>query len=126
MSEAPARKQIQNTMYDHMEFPPYEFNEFPMAVPVVDGVVQKTPYDAKRKAHPVVIVNSEEELEALMQDQADLVPVNPDAVVTAQRVKTEDDERDELYLRAEQLGVKVDKRWSIERIQKALDEESDL
>lgn len=126
MSEAPVRKQIQNTIYDTMEFPAYEFREFPMAVPVVDGVVQKTPYDAKRKAHPVVIVHSEEELDALLANEAELVPVNADAVVTAQRLKTEDDERDALYVRAEQLGVKVDKRWSIERIQKAIEDESDL
>ena len=49
-------KQIQNTMYDRMEFPSYEYQAFPRAVPVVDGVVQPTPYDKRNKAHPVVIV----------------------------------------------------------------------
>lgn len=122
MSEAPARRQIANTIYDQMTFPEYEFREFPMAVPVLDGVVQKSAYDAKRKAHPVVIVNSEEELEALMEGVAVTVPVNSDALVSASRVKTEEDEREALYVTADQVGAKIDKRWSIERIEKAIAE----
>lgn len=120
MSEAPTIKQRRNTMYDNMEFPPYQYREFPQAVPVVGGKVQPTPYDSRGKAHPVVIVNSQDELDALMEDGADLTPVNPQDPKGAQRVVTEEDEREALFVRADQLGVKVDKRWSTERIQRAI------
>lgn len=120
MSEAPTIKQRRNTAFDNMEFPPYQYREFPQAVPVVGGVVQPTPYDRRGKAHPVVIVNSQDELDALMGDGADLTPVNPQDPKGAQRVVTEEDEREALFIRADQLGVKVDKRWSTERIQRAI------
>ena len=126
MAEAPAPKQIRNTMYDKMSFPEYEHREFPMAVPVVNGVVQLNdkgefqPYNERRKAHPVVIVKSQAELEALRGGEVELVPVNPDAADTASRLESEEDVREELYVRADQAGVKFDKRWSIERIERAI------
>lgn len=125
MAEAPVRKQIPNTMYDQMTFEPVEYREFPMAVPVVDGVVQKTPYDAKHKAHPVVIVNSQAELDALKGGDVETIPVNPDALSSPMRMKTEEDEREALYVRADQLGVTYDKRWKTERIQRAIAEAND-
>jgi hypothetical protein len=70
----------------------------------------------------VVIVNSQAELDELKAGTAEVVPVNPEAVESASRVRTEEDERDELIFRAEQLGVKVDKRWSTDRIEKAIAE----
>lgn len=113
------RKQIRNTMYDMMEFPPYEFREFPQAIPVVGGKIQPTPYNAKGKLHPVVIVNSQAELDALQGPEVELVPINPTQVSaeSVQRVETEDDVRAALYRQAEQLGVKIDKKWSVARIE---------
>lgn len=122
MADAPAPRQIPNTIYDRMAFAEYEFREFPYAVPVVDGVVQATAYDAKHKAHPVVVVNSQEELDALKGGEAVLVPVAPNAVESASRIETEDDVRDRLYVQAEQAGARIDKRWSVERIEKAISE----
>lgn len=126
MVEYRERKQVNHTFYDDMVFPEYDFREFPMAVPVVDGEVQLdekgkfAPYDARRKAHPVVLVNNQAELDELLAGTAETVPVNPNAVESAERVRTEEDERDELIVRADQLGVKVDKRWSTDRIERAI------
>ncbi len=121
MSEAPARKQLKNTMYDQMVFAPYEYREFPMAVPVVDGKVQDTPYDKKHKPHPVVIVTCQEELDALTGgEEVTLVPMDEADPAGAQRVESEDDIRAALYNQAEQAGVKFDKRWSVARIEDAL------
>lgn len=111
-----------NTMYDNMEFAPYEYREFPKAVPVLDGVVQDTPYDAKHKAHPVVIVHSQAELDALKGPEVTLVALDeadpsPSAPT---RVQTEDDIRKVLYVQAEQASVKIDKKWSVERIEDTL------
>ncbi len=118
MSEAPARKQLKNTMYDQMEFPEYEFREFPMEVPYVDGQVMPTPYNEKHKPHPTVRVNSQEELDALTAGEVEVIPAGPDT--TAARVRTEDDERAELLLKADQNDIKVDKRWSLERLRLAV------
>lgn len=112
-------KQPRNTIYDKMEFPDYEHREFPQAIPFVDGQVMPTPYDARNKAHPVVIVYSQEELDALQGPKVTLVPVS-EGSETALRVENEDDIRRVLYVQAEQAGVQIDKRWSVERIEKAL------
>lgn len=125
-SNAPARKQIANTMYDQMVFPDYEFHEWPQAVPVNEaGELQPTPYQpplksGKIEAWPVVIVHSQAELDALRGPEVTLVPVNPDAPASALRVESEDDIRKALYLQAEQAGVKIDKKWSVARIEDAL------
>lgn len=128
MSQPRDRKQTNHTFYDSMVFPDYTFAEFPAAVPYVNGKVpldakgKPNPYDDNHKAHPVVIVNNQAELDELLSGDAETVPVNPNAVESAERVRTEEDEREALFTRAEQLGVKVDKRWSTERIQKAIDD----
>jgi hypothetical protein len=114
------RKQIANTMFDQMEFPPYEFREFPQAIPVVDGKVMPTPYDERNKAHPVVVVESQAELDALQGPQVKLVPVSDAAPEGAQRVESEDDIRAVLYTQAEQARVQIDKRWSVQRIESTL------
>lgn len=123
-----AIKQLPTTVYDKMTFPDYEFIEFPTAIPLVDGVpcfdpeVLKAPYDRSLKpqrAYPVVMVASQAELDALKAG-AEVVAVNPDAVGSASRVKTEEDEREALYVTAEQVGAKIDKRWSVERIETAI------
>ena len=114
------RRHVNVTQYDSMDFGDYEFREFPMAVPVVGGVIQKTPYDANRKAHPVVIVNSQAEYDALKGGEAEVVPEDYDGAVS--RVKTEDDEIEALLIEASQAGVKLDRRWSPERMRKTLDD----
>jgi hypothetical protein len=112
-------KQPQNTIYDKMEFPGYEFREFPAAVPVVGGKVMPTPYDERGKSHPVVIVESQAELDALQGPEVTLVPVT-EGSGHAMRVENEDDIRKVLYVQAEQAGVTIDKRWSVARIEDAL------
>lgn len=120
-------KQKSNTMYDAMEFPPYEFHEFPMAVPVVGGVVMDSPYDPKtRKSYPVVIVADQDELDALKGPGVSLVSVTDDAGSTTMRVESEDDIRKVLYVQAEQAGVQIDKRWSVPRIEDALKQAKDV
>lgn len=118
--DRPAIKQRQNTMYDQMEFPPYEYNEFPMAVPVVDGVVQPTPYDARRRPHPVVIVDNQDQLDELRGPAVVLVKVNEAAPDSPQRIESEADIREVLYRQAEQAGVTIDKRWTVARIESTL------
>jgi len=113
------RKQVANTAFDNMEFPPYEFREFPQAVPVVGGKVMPTPYDERGKSHPVVIVESHAELDALQGPEVTLVPVTEGAG-HAMRVENEDDIRAVLYTQAEQAGVQIDKRWSVARIEETL------
>lgn len=114
--DKPAIKQRQNTIYDNMEFPDYEFREFPMTVPVVDGKVQKTPYDANHKAHPVVVVNDQSELDDLMGPGAVMVEV----AAGSARLQNEDDIRAALYIQADQAGVTIDKRWTVARIEETL------
>jgi hypothetical protein len=114
-----------NTMYDNMEFPQREYREYPKAIPYVDGEIQPTAYDKRGKAHPVVIVKNADE-EAALGQSAKLVPVSTLAQVPVSRVETEDDVRADLYVRADQLGVVIDKRWSIERISKAIAEKEDI
>ena len=123
------RKHRNHTMYDDMAFPDYEFREFPMAVPLVNGEpcldpkVLKDPYDRsgrKPVPYPVVIVRDRGELEDLRAESATLIPQDRAGAVS--HVETEDDVRERLYLRASQLGVKVDKRWSVERIEKAIED----
>lgn len=114
------RKHVNRTQYDEMEFGDYEFREFPMAVPVVDGVIQPTPYDGNKKAHPVVIVNSQAEYDALKGGDVEVVPQDYEGTVS--RVKTEDDEIEALMTEASQAGVKLDRRWSPERMRKTIDD----
>lgn len=134
MAEAPTPKQIANTIYDKMEFPQYEFREFPVAIPLVDGVpcfdpeVLKAPYDRRLKPpqpYPVVRVYSQAELDELKGGSAKLVPENPDAVSSPKRVETEDDVRAQLYVEAEQAGATIDRRWSVAKIQRAIAEARD-
>lgn len=118
-------KQIPNTMYDQMVFPDYEFEEWPQAVPVNDaGELQATPYQPPLKSGkvelwPVVIVGSQAELDALRGPEVTLVPIS-EAGGAALRVEAEDDIRKVLYTQAEQAGVKIDKKWSVARIEDAL------
>lgn len=122
MADAPVIKQRANTMYDNMDFPQAPYAEFPMAVPVVDGKVMPTPYDANKKPHPIVIVESQEELDALTGGDVDLVELNPHVEEAPMRVKTDDDVKDALLIQAKQLGLKVDPKWTSARIEDTIKE----
>lgn len=82
------------TVYDHMEFPKYEYREYPKHVQNKDG---KT-----------VVVNTEAE----------------EAEITsgAEEIVREDERKADLLVVAEGRGVKVDRRWSADRIQQTLDD----
>lgn len=116
------RKQIPNTAFDNMEFPPYEFREFPQAIPVVDGQVMPTPYDGRNKAHPVVIVESQEELDALMGPKVTLVPVSEAAPDGPKRLESEDDIKAALTQQAKHLGISLDQRWGPARMESFIQE----
>ncbi len=125
MAEQPVIRQLRNTMYDQMVFPVADYAEFPRAVPYVDGKVMPTPYNDKHKPHPIVIVNSQDELDALKGGPSVvLVPLNTMADDTPARLQTEDDIRAALYIQAEQIGAKIDKRWSVDKIEAAIREKA--
>lgn len=115
MSEPRDLKVPNHTVYDSMQFPDYEFREFPMGIPVHNGKIMDSPYDGNHKAYPVVIVESQAELEALRGPEVTLVPVK--AGDTTMRVESEDDVRAALYIQAEQTGATIDKTWSVPRIE---------
>ncbi|MCH9838720.1 hypothetical protein K0U83_23855 [bacterium] len=100
-------------LYPKIEFPTWQFREFPMAVPMKNGKPSlDTPYDAKGKALPVVVVNTQEEYDDLVG--------GAEVVAEESRLMTEDDERKTLYQDAENCGAVIDKRWTVERIRKAI------
>lgn len=112
-------KQVPSTMYDMMVFPDVEYQEFPRAVPVVDGKVMPTPYDEKHKPHPIVIVQNQRELDELLgaEEPVTLVALNEADPAGPKRVENEDDIREALYAQAKTAGVIIDKRWSVSRIE---------
>lgn len=111
--------------YANFEWPEYEFREFPLMIYPGSADGGKTPDPLMRKGHRVpgkfvqdgVVVNSPEEMKLALESE-DLETVEEGGVT---RIKTPEDERQELLGRAETAGVKVDKRWSATRIQDAID-----
>jgi hypothetical protein len=104
--------------YASMEFPDYEYREYPMMV-YPGAPDQKKPYDPKTgKPLKGVLVENDEEYARVMAKDAELVPTISPGV---QRVQTAEDEKEALLVRAAQLGVQVDKRWGIAKIQDAID-----
>lgn len=99
------------SLYTNMKFPDWEYREFPQAVPIgPDGKPSPTPYAKEGKRNvllPVQLVNSQDELDALMDDEMARVDG---------RVRTEDDDRAALYLEAKRVGATIDKRWNVEKI----------
>jgi hypothetical protein len=102
--------------YDKMEFPDYSYNEWPRAIAIdEDGKPTKDPYvpgSKPKKLRDVVTVNSEAELEALLEGAVEVVDG---------KIRTEDDEKDDLITEAAQVGAQVDKKWSPDRMRKAID-----
>lgn len=117
--------------YAEMEFPDWEFHEFPMAVYPGSADGGKTP-DRDHRGQPrqqAVIVQNEEERRTVLEIAEAVAPepaFTPAAKLVSeggvQRLATEADERADLISQAEVLGVQIDKRWSLARIQDAIDE----
>lgn len=79
--------------YPHIDFPRYSYVEFPKWIDLPDGT------------------------QKLVQDEAE-----EEAVLAGARTRAEEqDERDALLQAAEVRGLKVDRRWSTERVRAALD-----
>lgn len=122
----------QHPRYEGTDWPEWEFREFPMMV-YPGAADQKKPYGDDGRPLAGVIVNTPEEADAALgivreaPEPEVKAPAKPVEFVPAentagvQRVKTPEDEREELLAEAEQLGVVVDKRWSVARIQDAID-----
>lgn len=105
--------------YQLTDWPDWEFVEFPMMVYPHPGNpdIRKPVYNPERPGQllsPGVTVNSEEELVALLEG-AETVK---DGDKT--RLLTEEDKRQALILKADQTGVKVDKTWSLDKLEAAL------
>lgn len=119
--------------YADTEWPEYEFHEFPMMVYPGSKDGGKTPDKHETKPGKFlqtgIIVNTEEERREVLGIDAE-VPADrafksdPNKLVDAgggaKRLATEADERAALLERAEVLGVTVDKRWSLARIEDAI------
>lgn len=117
-----------------MEWPDYEFLEFPMMV-YVDTKAQKVlqkPTDhprwdpgnprSKRWVQDEVIVHSEQELKELkatVETGGELKTVVSGPGV-APRLATAEDERQALLQEADVLGVQVDKRWGADKLKAAI------
>lgn len=125
--------------YENAEFPDYEFREYPMMV-YPDAEDPKKPYLTKGKLQgkplPGIIVNNEEErrialgLSAEEQEETGAtrkaLPTRggrtmPTSAKGVDRLRTDDDDKEDLLQQAENLGLKVDKSWSVGRIQDAID-----
>lgn len=125
--------------YENAEFPDYEFREYPkMVYPGADDPLK--PYKTKGKlaGKPLdgVLVRDEDEerralnLETEEQEETGAtrkaLPTRggktmPTSAKGVDRLRTDDDEREDLLQEAENLGLKVDKTWSLGRIQDAID-----
>lgn len=97
-------------------WPDYEYREYPLMV-YPGAKDQAKPYDAKGRPLKGIVVNNDEE-----RDEA-LGATAPETVQEGgvTRLKTEADDHAELLAQAEVMGVKVDKRWGVARLQDAID-----
>jgi hypothetical protein len=82
------------------------------------------PYDSRGKPlRGIQVANAEEERQALgLADEDTPKPtLVPTSAPGTSRVQTPEDEKAQLIQEAEVLGVTIDKRWSVARIQDAID-----
>lgn len=122
--------------YANTEWKDYEFREYPKMV--YPGAKDPTkPYDKKnRPLRGIQVHNEQEEREALSLGEKDETVSDaprkgdtvlrggktvPTATKGVERLRTADDDKTELITEAETLGVKIDKSWSVARIQDAID-----
>jgi|ERR1700756_1329858 len=119
--------------YAASEWPDYEFQEWPMAIypGSKDGGKTPDPHPTKPGVflQECVIVQNEDERRLVLEldpqePEAPRAPRKPTLVEdnSVKRLQTDEDERKALLEEAEVLGVQVDKRWGIARIQDAIDE----
>lgn len=131
--------------YEGTEWGGWEFQEFPMMV-YPGAPDPKKPYDKHGKPLPGVIVQNVEEAAAVMpKPEAEEAPAGAEAlapvaeapapvaevpaapVATVEtspgvsRLETDEDVKVRLLAEAERLGVTVDKRWGVGRLQDAID-----
>lgn len=125
--------------YENTEWPDYEFREYPMMVyPGADDPLKPYKASGREKGKPLagILVNNDEERRialGLDEEEAEdtgatrkAVPTRggktmPTSVKGVDRLRTDDDDKGDLLQEAENLGVKVDRTWSVARIQDALD-----
>lgn len=115
--------------YANMEWPEYEYREYPkMVYPGAKNPAK--PYDAKGRPLRGILVKDEAEEAEVMGEPAPQQEREPEretgrlvptGSANVERLKTPEDEKAELIERAGVLGVQIDKRWSIAKIQDAID-----
>lgn len=106
--------------YENMEWPDWEYIEFPMMIYPGAADPRVPEYHINKKGrrvmtYPGVIVHSDEELDGVLKGEIEL-----DAVTG--EILTEEDTRKALIRECEIQGLLVDKRWGIPKLQAALDE----
>lgn len=122
-----ARKE--HPLYENAEWPDYEFREFPMMVYPGARSPKNPEYFSEDDELPRgkhvgdlkfvgVIVQNDEELDRVLGGAKTVT----EAGVT--RVRTEEDDRQALIVKASQMGIQVDRRWGVSRLQTAIDEAS--
>lgn len=122
--------------YASVEWPEWEFREYPMMVyPLNREDPRKPTYvkSGKRKGQPIagVVVKDDAELAEVLGLEVEPAAAAPAAggrkrkLVPgsggAQRLENDDDELAALQVEATDLGVQFDRSWSLARLQDAID-----
>lgn len=111
----------EHPLYEFTDWPEYEFREYPMMTYPGSADNGKSP-DRDERGRPVqkgVIVNSDEELHAVLSAEVKTIPIGPEKNAP-ERVETADDAKTALLAEAKKLNVEVDAKWSIARIEQAI------
>ncbi len=115
--------------YASMDFPDYEYQEFPRMI-YPGAADQKKPYGKDGKPLKGIIVHNEDEERIALglptePDPEEAPRARPVLVETGSpgisRLETPEDQKAALLQEADVLGLTVDKRWSIARLQDAID-----
>lgn len=125
--------------YENTEWPDYEYREYPKIV-YPGAKDQSKPYGANGKPLRGIQVNSEEEEREALGLEDDGAEAETAAPTTArkngaqrggatvstsargvERLRTEEDEKNDLIEEAETLGIQFDRSWSPARLQDAID-----
>lgn len=107
--------------YENMEWREWEYKEYPMMLYPGAEDPRKPEYhtDPRTKRpglkYPGVIVRSDEELDKVLTGAAEFDAVSGELL-------TEEDERKALISECELHGIKIDRRWNSDKLQKALDD----
>lgn len=110
--------------YENMEWPDWEFREYPMMVYPGAKDPRKPEYEVADRGRnrgrtvlrfPGVVVKNDEELKAVLDGSAEFNP-------TSGEILTEEDSRQALIRECMTQGLQIDKRWGVEKLQKALDD----